>query len=84
MALDDLRRGTVTQAVVDTVTHQAAAIARTGAYSAPNGSREWSAADVGDLVQDFFEKPGRAEALAERAGDGLGVGDSEAASPDSG
>jgi hypothetical protein len=69
-ALEDLRRGEVTQAVVDAVTHQAASIARTGAFSAPNGSRDWAAADVGDLVGDFFEKEGRIEALVERAGDG--------------
>jgi hypothetical protein len=69
-ALADLRAGAVTAAVIRTVTTAARAVARTGRFTAPNGSRTWSQHDVDDLVGDFFAVPGRILNLATRAGDG--------------
>lgn len=69
-ALDDLRAGHVTEAVLAAVRISAAAIARTGEHTTPSGSRHWSSHDVDDLVSDFFSKEGRIEAVAARAGTG--------------
>lgn len=69
-ALDDLHDGRVTRAVIDSVRGAATSLARTGRFSTPTNSFEWSPHDVDDLVGDFFALLGRVETLAQRAGYG--------------
>ena len=69
-ALIELRAGEVGAATFQLVTDVASKLARSGRFSAPNGSRKWHRMDVDDLVGDFFASPGPAAQLAVDCEDG--------------
>ncbi|HWJ63704.1 hypothetical protein KSP35_19580 [Aquihabitans sp. G128] len=69
-ALSDLHGGRVTRNVIESVGGAATALTRTGRFSTPSNSFDWSPHDVDDLVGDFFAQQGRVETLAQRAGYG--------------